>query len=407
MTTTVLLFAPESACPIDRNPSDWAWVSVSETGAALEQGTGPLDQMPATSENRTIVLILDGQRVRILKEALPARSDAQARKTAPYVLEERLAAPPDKTHVAVGALAGDLRPLAICDHDWLAGQIAAVADRGIRPALAVADHTVLVADQTHTHCLDLGGILILKNGRGETSSVPDTLAPVIAPAVLDGAESVTLAGSEPGTTALQRALEAAQIKVVRADRPSLSDHIKTIQDHLTAESVINLLQGSFAPKTDWSGLVRVWKPTVALAASVSIALVASLFFEARGLHQTAKHIEASATTLMRTVLPNVRGIGHLESHVQVLKTGRSDTFLTLSAAFHEAIQSVSALSLVSVRYDGDRAAMIATVTAGDFKDLAALKSAIEDRGVTVVEGASRQNGGVILADLTLGTGAAS
>lgn len=96
MTTTVLLFAPESACPIDRNPSDWAWVSVSETGAALEQGTGPLDQMPATSENRTIVLILDGQRVRILKEALPARSDAQARKTAPYVLEERLAAPPTR-----------------------------------------------------------------------------------------------------------------------------------------------------------------------------------------------------------------------------------------------------------------------------------------------------------------------
>jgi general secretion pathway protein L len=323
---------------IDQSQPELAtWIAVDSTGARhSEPVIGTLQEAAADIGDRRVIVLVPSADVLTTTVDIPVKG-ARLMAALPFALEEYLAEDIEDLHFAPGTRRSSGRtPVTVVSHERMEEWLSALSYAGIAPDSVVADSyglaripgtiSMLVADDA-VYINDGADIELVMQG----VSPGDALAAIGA--LDDGAEASddeeqagplprhVLVYCEPGDDeryqhdwiAIRHELDSVDVKLLPDGvTPRLAATVAT-------GAGINLLQGNYAPKKEYSGLFRPWKYAAMLA--VAFGLV-GLVVKATDYYQLSKQEEtlrAMFNSEYRQMLP---GAPETEDPVAVIESLR-------------------------------------------------------------------------------------
>jgi len=263
-----------------------SWLIVDANGARSGPvHSGPVADALGLAQDRRVVLLLPGSEVTLAEPELPMRGGARFAQAVPFALEEQLASDVELLHFAVGARAVGAAgtPVAVVSRAALERWLAQVDAAGIELAAAYADSlAVPAAGAGLTLLLDDGALYVRR---------ADSLPYVLDAEPLDGALELVLGAGVveaetgehvtfySGTAEYERQRDT--IEGLRSRTATLQ--VKLLPDGplplLAAQAVtgagVNLLQGTYAPRSSLGNRLRQWRLPAALAAALALLFIGS------------------------------------------------------------------------------------------------------------------------------------
>lgn len=328
-----------------------------------------------------VTLFVPGTEVNILSASLPARSETEARRAAPFAVEDELAVSIEDTHFALGPAGRDLQtPRAV--HfialatlqmwtDWLAATPPLA-----RARLVAAPSMLLPGEVFSVEAYAIANI----DGRAFAieAAMPDEL-------------QMALLGGHKGDRLSKQALLIMLAGRVESD----------------AVTLVDLRQGDFKAPTGRSlrGF-QTWRLSAALAASVLVTWLGINSLETRAINQAIKAIETDIQSAYVQMFPDAPRQGNyvraFSRAASERDGGRQVDFRDASAALYAALRDLPDVELRSLSFDSTRGGLVARVAYADYGDDAALKAALIRMGMVVNLGAVRQEADRVIGDVTLG-----
>jgi general secretion pathway protein L len=259
------------------------WAALDATGAlAGPVGRGSLANAAAAAYGKRCCVLVPGVDVTSSVVDLPAASQARLRQIVPFSLEESLADDVENLSFAIGTRrASGATPVAVAAKQRIDGWLAQLRGVGISPQVLCSE-----ADGVP----EVGGTLVVLI---EGSRVYARLAER-APFVLDGLtlrQTLDLALAQDESAERPHLLvctDAADTERVRREVAALGDEFASVEVRVVAEGVFphlaatlaqrpgtNLLQGAYAPKSNWVSLVQPWRFAAGLAVTALVLALLS------------------------------------------------------------------------------------------------------------------------------------
>lgn len=260
---------------IGQNADDLAhWIAVDDSGTRISPPVvGALSAATADTGERKVIVLVPGVDVLTTTVEIPLKSKAKILAALPYALEEFLADDIDDLHFAAGEREENGQvPVSIIKRDKLVGWLERLSDAGISASSIVAENLGLARIPGTISLLISGNQLFINDG-SDTDLVMQGASPtdgLTAIGALDdtGTEDDTnaksrhvLAYCEPGDNekyshdwvAMQHDFDSVDVKIMP------DGILPRLAVTVGAGAGINLLQGSFGPKAEYSSLFRPWK----------------------------------------------------------------------------------------------------------------------------------------------------
>jgi general secretion pathway protein L len=378
-----------------------AWATFAPTGQVTSAlSRGPLADARAAADGRRVVVLVPGIEVLSTQAELPASSPARMRQIVPFSLEDVLADDVEGLMFAVGArLGANAAAVAVVSKSRLEGWLAELAAAGIVPQ-AVYSETEGVPDVPATLMLLLEGERVYARRPGQPPFVLEgvPLREVVDLLRTGGAEELkyAIAYADPDTRAhLQDELgglagdfESAEAKVAV---DGLFPHFAAT---LAQRPGTNLLQGPYAPKSNWLELARPWRVAAAL---LCVALLLGIVLQGAeywSLRRADKDLgDRLTTTCQQVVGTNRTSACDAEIQKRLHNTGKNtETFLT-------TLEAIAAMRDPALRVDAltyrNRITNIQLIAS----DVGALDKFARDleqthRFAPKIESANQGNGGI-------------
>ena len=380
---------------------DAAWATFAPTGqvtSALSRGA--LADARAAADGRRVVVLVPGIDVLSTQAELPASSPARMRQIVPFALEDLLADDVEGLLFAVGArLGAAAAAVAVVSKVRLDGWLAELAAVGIVPQ-AVYSETEGVPDVPATLMLLLEGERVYARRPGQPPFVLEgvPLRQVVDLLRAGGDEELkyAIAYADPDTRAhlqdeiggLADEFESAEAKVAV---DGLFPHFAAT---LAQRPGTNLLQGPYAPKSNWLELARPWRVAAALlgvALLLGIVLQGAEYWRLRGADKDLG--DRLMTTCQQVVGTNRTSACDAEIQKRLHNTGKNtETFLT-------TLEAIAAMRDPALRVDAltyrNRITNIQLIAS----DVGALDKFARDleqthRFAPKIESANQGNGGI-------------
>ncbi len=333
---------------------------------------------------------------------LPVRNESQARRAAPFAIEDEIAVDLAGTHVAVGlATETGARVLAVVSRakmeSW-AGALPTLDDgQKLVPevsALAAALSPPVVVDrQGHV-------IVAFTDGTGFAVET-DVFQRIAGPLFVEHDLSELTVYTGRPERIVPKALPA-QCKV--EVQPALSEARYTA---LIAEGAVkanlSLLQGPYAFRTPWSAALRSWRAVLACAALLLISYCLSLVSEAVYYSRATDEYFERTEAIARQALPDVQRIVNPRTQVLARLNGlggaQQASFLPMASALYAALNATADTRLEALVFDQARGTLSATISMESYQDIDKLRADIARRGFELEEGASRTSERRIVSEL--------
>jgi len=353
MTPVRLVFLP-------RDPDAVPAALILEHGRAVSRGAYALSE---PFERGRTILAVPGEAATARWLALPAGRDAQVAQAAAYLLEEELAVPRQRLHVALGPPAAEGERLVVVAEsaameDWLAR----AAALGLAPDAIVPDHLLLPAPQEEEPALALPmDQAVAVRGDRLAFTAEDDLVPLVM-------------GEKP----YRLVEDGAEIERLLAQG--------------AAALPVDLRQGAFAPPR--RGGARPFARAAVLAglllASVAAVPLASAARDEIGARQAAARIESLAGPGAGAPVERLRA--------RLASLQAADRFPAAAAAVFAGVQAVEGMELQMLTY-GEDGAMRASVRHANYSDVEVLKTQLARAGFTAQETSATPGEGSIVSDL--------
>jgi len=377
----------------DRPDAPLAWRLLDGSGDVVAAGEGGLSDL-AGERGREAVLVLPGYLVSAIEASLPARSERQALAAAPFAVEDELASDPDTLHFALLPARREggagVRTVLAVDRELLAGWTGEMAEAGLSLRAVLADFLCLPGEADQVFALGTADRLVIRHGDWGTA-IDGDIALAVAPAAIEARNCegvpVLLAGEAHGVDGLEPAGDDARepLAVLAAGARRAGP---------------GLLQGAFAVRRGTGGgearsaiaLLR-WPAMLAAAATLAFSavnLVQGLMLEAR-----AEAVREETRTLFRSAFPGTERVVNVRAQLREASQagdGARPDFLILSGYMAAGLEAVEAVSVESLRFDGESREISASILFDSYDALARFRAAVEAAGGRVVEGGSRQVG---------------
>ncbi len=284
---------------LDADAATARWAVFDADGRLMSApAAGPLGDAVEPARGRRLVVLVPGLDVVTTETALPNLGAARLRKMLPYSLEDTLAEDVDNLFFAVGPRGPEgAVAVAVVARDHLERWLAALAAAGLLPQAVYADADG-VPDTPGTLTLLMEGERIYGRAPGRPPFVFESLPLAGLLDTLQADEKTP----EYGHVVVYLDAEAQQLH--EHDLRALPERVSSTDVKLMADSAwcrlaatlthspgINLLQGPYAPKSNWAAAVRPWR----LAAGLVLA-AALLGFVGRGAEYLALRHEDNALT---------------------------------------------------------------------------------------------------------------
>ncbi|HEX5420328.1 MAG TPA: type II secretion system protein GspL [Gammaproteobacteria bacterium] len=284
---------------LEEHAASGRWAVFDADGRLVSQAArGALSEAAEAARGRRLIALVPGLEVVATETALPSASPARLRKMLPYSLEDALAEDVDRIFFAVGARRpSGAVPVAMVSRRQLEDWLAALSAAGLVPQAVYSDSEG-VPDTPGTLTLVIEGERVYGRAPDRPPFVFEGLG---LGAILDALEAEeTELSSCHAVIYLDSEAQHGYAQDLRDLRARIeSTDVKLAADGawcrlaatLTQRPGINLLQGNYAPKSNWGELWRPWRFAAALL------LAAALFgLLARGAELLALRHEDRALT---------------------------------------------------------------------------------------------------------------
>lgn len=260
-----------------------SWGAFDAAGRLVSSlGHGPLESAHAALAGRRVTALVDGLDVLTAEATLPAASQARLRQMVPFSLEELLADDVDQMAFAIGPrLSSGSTQVAAVTKQRMDTWLDALRAAGIAPH-ALCSEADGVPDTPATLVLIIEGERIAGRKPGQPPFVFEglTLQQVLALVLTRKPDEPELHHVRVFADAAGRARFADEL--ARLAGQFASADVKLLNDgvfpHLAAtlaqRAGTNLLQGRYAPKSNWLAVLKPWRLAACLvAASAALWLV--------------------------------------------------------------------------------------------------------------------------------------
>ena len=288
------------------------WAVADDRGSLVsDPAAGTLAEASAAVEGRRSTLVVPGNDVLLAEALVPGGSQARALQAIPFALEEQLADDIEKLHFALGSKdRDDNYPVAIIDRSTMDTISEQCQEAGLRPTSIVPETLALPMleaidfdEVSWTALLDEDQAVIRLNGYKGFAT--DTS---VASFMLEGAKGDLADDASPLLTIHTTDPETNLVVPggVDTDLRDCESRLALYAEGLASEPNINLLQGSYNPKTQFDKTWKPWRWTAALAAVLVGTLFASKWFDYRALKAEESYIDGEIATAFESALPGVR-----------------------------------------------------------------------------------------------------
>ena len=417
--SVLVLILPETP---EAAQAEWALV---DGGAVIAGGViapGDHPELPEGAKPERAIALAPAETLFLRRAPVPGDNDRDARRAAPFLIEEYLAQPLDAVRVEIGPLeeAGD-RLIGAVDGSLLEAWRRFAGGLGVKPVHLAPDALLLPSHGADLVAFAYDDRILVRLGRadlGETTPGRDVevalgeplmfateakLAQSLLPALTETLQPrrvLVSAGMDPELTAP----EGAPIALKRVEAPDL--RVLAANTPLeTVERLPGLLGAGFASVLDWAGLLAPWRVAavlalVAVAASTLLAVIEAAYLERRATAYAQAELETFQTAFPETRPTNIQAqlrqalaaVGAVEDRAG---------FLELSAALADIMAGSDAVRIDALRYDGGRGVLSVSALYRDFDDFEALQLAAEARGVVLDDGGARQSASGVAAEFTV------
>jgi general secretion pathway protein L len=374
---------------LDDDGSTGRWAVFDGDGRLVSQAVGgPLENAIAAARGRRLLVLVPGVEIINTEVSLPAASPARLRKMLPYSLEDTLAEDIDDLFFAVGSRRGadDVRA-AIVSRERLERWLGAVTAAGLTPHAVYSDADG-VPDTPGTLTLVIEGERVYGRAADRPPFVFEGLP---LDAILDTLEA-SKSEDEAAIDHVVIYVDGRANEIYEADLRRLQTRIASTDVKLMADGAwyrlastlarhpgINLLQGAYAPKSNWVALLQPWR----LAASLVLALALLVVLGRGAEYLTLRHEDAAlAAQLDEQCAKRIgaRQLAQCESEVQRRlaaagqpSSGASRDFLATLAAVAASQRAQSRIEALSYR----NAIMDLQLVVPDVPALDAFKESVE------------------------------
>lgn len=377
--------------------------SVRGPDGALQAGVqrGQLAQAARQAAGRRLVLLLPGEEILLTEVELPTTQRQRALRAVPYALEEQLADDVEGLHFALGP------------HDPQRGFAVAVVRRTLMRAWTEACSAV----DLHPDALVPEVLALPQRGAAWTliGEGPDRyllrhsrhLGLVIEGAALAVLLAEQLAGEQPPAGLCYYPCEAEEHPAWLAGLPaSLTVERQACPSGATSLLVrgyrevdaINLMQGEFSRRQQFS---RLWRPWRGVAALLGIGLLIGLagqLLEYQRLSAERERLQAGIKAAFTEALPRARHVigqerTRLQQQLAQLKGGGSSEGPGFLGLFAQAAPVLAAEEQIELNGFSYREGLLdLDVEAASFQVLDAFKARLADTGLAVdIQSASAGN----------------
>jgi general secretion pathway protein L len=277
------------------------WIAVDSTGARLGQPeSGMLAEATVDVGDRNVIVLVPSAEVLTTSVDIPVKG-AKLQAALPYALEEYLAEDIDDLHFAAGAKRSSGRtPVSVVSRRKMNEWLEMLDDAGIHADSIVADSYGL-ARIPGTISMLLADDFVFINDGGDTELVMQSVSPGDALATigaLDDSAAAAKDGDEAAPNAMPRHVlvycEPGDDERYQHDWIAIRHELDSVDLKLLPDGVmprlavtvatgsgVNLLQGQYAPKREYSGFFLPWKNVAMLAAAfclIALGTKATDFF---------------------------------------------------------------------------------------------------------------------------------
>ncbi|HEY3518094.1 MAG TPA: type II secretion system protein GspL [Gammaproteobacteria bacterium] len=358
------------------------WGAFDQTGRLVGAlGRGSLQLAHAASAGRRCTALVNALDVLLAEAALPAASQSRLRQIAPFSLEESLANDVDEMVFAIGSkLPSGATLVAAVAQDRIDGWLAELRRAGIVPN-ALCSENDGIPDIPATLVLLIEGERISGRKPGRAPFVFEGLGlaqvlPLVLARKPDEPElhHVRVFTDAAGHARFGEELAALGSRFASADVKLLNEGVfPHLAAALAQRPGTNLLQGAYAPKSNWVALLKPWRVAASLAAAAIVLTLLLQGAEYWQLRRTDAALEAIVAPACQRVVGDSSTSGCQREVRQRLGSNANsatEDFLSTLAAIAAARDPEMRMDMLSYRNRAMNLQVVApsTATVAEFAD---------------------------------------
>jgi len=359
MNSSFYLFLPERGDEsTDLNSVELSWVYESEN-SELKLAQGLLGDAAIASSQYHITVVLPGEDILFLKAEIPGKNIQHVRQAVPYALEDSVIDDVDELYFAVSksndAQSDNQYNVAVINKHYLESIIQQLENADIYADAMVADY-LLLAEKNTLFSVEKR---VLFNGESlRFASSAKTAIEAEINLDDDLAENETIKLIYCGKETDENSTLDKLTKNVNLDKEFCAvQPLLYLIKNSSKENIVNLLQGLYKKKKNWSKTTKTWLP-VAVLFLIWLSVQSGLFIvDYIGLSKQNKVLNAEITKIYKSTFPKSRRIidarAQMQSELESLKkrrgqSGRSFTEMLSGSA--KIFFRTKGLKIKSLRY---------------------------------------------------------
>jgi general secretion pathway protein L len=338
----------------DTDPADW--VVVDAAGAIVAgPGTALLSELGAEAESRRIIALAPATKVLRLNANIPLKGANRIRQALPFALEEQLAGEVEDQHFACAPKddAGRI-PVAVVEKKLLAGWLEQLAANGLTPSSVITESDALpFTPATITVFMD-GSQVVIRDVSGELAVVDDSSMHAVLELLLD--KHADALENDAAIVPLdlivycnadahkkhQNLWERLRLRIENLDiKIAVDGAMPLLAGHVLDSKGINLLQGEFAPRTDFPIEWSAWRVAAGLLAAFLILMLGLKGGEYWQLSRTDAALDAAAAEVLATTFPSAAGAADPWGELRARLGSAEQDEIGPQAGFAEALEALA------------------------------------------------------------------
>ena len=370
----------------------WAQASQEVIASGEIQDTAQLPDLAQRLGKRPVIALVPASDVQLKQVVLPGKPSRQTAQALPYMLEEEQAEDIDQLFIASGQVLQQdgqyHQQVAICRRDKLVQWLSALQDAGFTVSRMIPD-ALLLPEQQLPACIQLHEQWLLKQSSWQIAAVDaswwgDYLQLAAMP---------MLSSYSPWPDELKQPHQ-----LIAPELP-----LALLASQLPLNS-FNLLQGEYKPKRKRDPQLDKWRASAMLLASVAVIYASVQAVAGWQWSRQADAVNQQINALYQQTFPGERIVNlraQLQQKLAGTASGSEHSFLQQLQSVQTQLAQVPDIRLENLRYDGKRNELRFVASGNSFQSFDKLKSALEQAGFTVDQGALSNDGGKVQGSVAL------
>lgn len=332
------------------------WVLIDEAGAARTPVREGVPESGVVAGATRIVVIVPGSEVLLAEARVPGRNRQRVLRAIPYALEEQLASDVESLHFAIGPVQeDDTYPVAVVDRARMDAWAALLAEQQIVANLWLPEMLGLPLTEAGWSLMVEGDDVLVRSGPwAGFASDPETF-----PAL------VSLFVSREEAPAQARLFGAGRVTVDGMEVDLVDPELQALEilgrGYIQGPE-LDLLQGDYSRREEWSRILRPWKATAALLLAGLLLSGVSAGVNYYRLSEQQAQLATEIEAVYRETFPKARRIvnprAQMEQKLKELQRqaggGGQTAFLALLADVGRVLRSNKGVQIQGVTYRDGR-----------------------------------------------------